>query len=69
MVDVAAAVEIDERLQGDLRGGGIGCRGKFFRGRVVGVDVGVVVPLMVQFHYFARDGGFEGAVVVCVLGV
>lgn len=65
-----AAVEVDEGLQGDLGGDvGFGLRGREFFGSVVeGVDVGVVVAFVVKFHYFAGDGGFEGAVIVC-LGV
>ncbi len=60
---MAATVEIDERLEGDLFCGG-GCGGEFFGGGVVAVDVGLVVVFVVEFHDFAGDGGFEGGVVV-----
>lgn len=52
VVDVAAAVEVDEGLQGDLLRGG-GGRGEFFGGGVVGVYVGLVVVFVVEFHYAA----------------
>jgi hypothetical protein len=66
VVDVAAAVEVDHRLQGDLSGDIVVVLG-FFDLRaevVVGGYVGVVVVFVVEFHYFAADGGLEGAVVV-----
>lgn len=63
MVDMSAAVEVDEGLEGDgFRGGAGGV--EFFGGGVVGVDVGLVVVLVVQFHDLAGDGGFEGTVIV-----
>jgi len=71
VVDVATAVEVDERLEGDLLldgfdgGGGLG----FLElgGEVVeGGDVGVVVVLVVEFHYFAADGGLEGAIIIYI---
>ena len=70
VVDVAAAVEVDERLQGDLRGGvgGGGGRGQLLGEGVVGVYVGLVVFAVVELHYLARDGGLEGAVVICCGG-
>ena len=60
---MAAAVEVDEGLEGDLHVGGFGGGELFGRG-VVGVYVGGVVFGVVEFHYFAGDGGFEGGVVV-----
>ena len=65
MVDVAAAVEVDEGLEGDLLGWGGGgrcCSGELFGGGVVGVYVCGVVFAVVEFHYLTRDGGFEGGV-------
>lgn len=58
VVEVAAAVEVDQRLQGDLgRDVGAGLRGRhLFRRVVEGVDVGVVVVLVVELHDFAGDG-------------
>ena len=62
---MAAAVEVDEGLEGDLlRRGGGGV--EFFGGGVVAVDVGLVVFIVVEFHDAAGDGGFEGAIVVCL---
>lgn len=68
VVDVPAAVEVDGGFQGDLgRHVVLGLRlvQLLERGVVVG-HVGVVVVLVVQLHDLARDGGLEGAVVVCV---
>ncbi len=72
MVDVPAAVEIDEGLQGDLLGdgaraggGGGGLQLAELGGEVVeGVDVGGVVVFVVELHDAAGDGGLEGGVVV-----
>ena len=66
MVDVTTAVEINHRLQGNLRSdillrlGGLELLG----GGVEAVDVGLVVVLVVELHDLAGDGGLEGAVVV-----
>jgi len=66
VVDVPATVEVDERLCGDL---GLdivvvdGFLHLLVRGVVAGY-VGVVVFGVVELHDFARDGGFESAVVV-----
>ncbi len=60
---MAAAVEGDEWLEGDL-GGGVGGGGELFGCGVVGVYVGLVVFGVVEFHYLAGDGGLERAVVV-----
>ena len=67
MVDVAAAVEVDERLQGDLRGGvGSGGGGGELLGEVVVRGyVGLVMLAVVELHDLARDGGLEGAIVIC----
>ena len=66
VIEMSAAVEVDEGLQGDLgRDVGLGLGvGHFFGGGVEGGDVGVVVFAVVELHDFAADGGFEGAVVV-----
>jgi hypothetical protein len=70
VVDVAAAVEVDERLERDLlldrldRGRSL----RFFELRAEVVErgyVGVVVVLVVQLHDLAADGRLEGAVVIC----
>lgn len=67
VVDVAAAVEVDQRLKSDLRGNVLACIGgrHLLRRVVVGVHVGVVMLRVVQLHDLARDCGFEGAIVVC----
>lgn len=67
VVDVAATVEVDEGLEGDLGGDvllffGFGHLGGEV---VVGGYVGVVVVFVVELHDFAADGGLEGAVVIC----
>lgn len=72
MVDVAPAVEVDERLQGDPvgdggRGGDLLGGEEFFGGGVEGGDVGVVMFGVVEFHDLAGDGGFEGGVVVWMI--
>jgi len=74
VVDVPAAVEIDEGLQGDLLGDGVRAAGgggggglqlAELGGEVVeGVDVGGVVVFVVELHDAAGDGGLEGGVVV-----
>lgn len=66
VVDVTAAVEVDEGLQGDLGldvvlGFGLG---DLLAEVVVGGYVGVVVVLVVEFHDLAADGRLEGAVVI-----
>jgi hypothetical protein len=66
VVDVATAVEVDQRLQGNL------CLdvflllgfGDLLAKVVEGGYVGVVVVLVVELHDLAGDGGFERAVVV-----
>ena len=67
VIEVAAAVEVDEGLEGDLGGDvGFGLRGRELLRRVVeGIDVGVVVVLVVQLHDLAGDGRLQRAVVVC----
>lgn len=69
VVQVASAVEVDQGLESDRSGDVIlGFRlSDLFAEVVEGGYVGVVVVFMVEFHYFAGDGGFEGAVVVCGL--
>ena len=66
MIDVPAAVEVDQRLQGDLSGGvgGRGCRGKLLCERVVRVYVGLVVFAVVELHDLAGDGRLESAIVI-----
>lgn len=67
VVDVPAAVEVDEGLQSDLRRGILrgGGRGKLLGEVVVGVYVGLVVFAMVELHDLAGDGGLESAIVIC----
>jgi len=64
VVDVAAAVEVEER------GGGGGLDrvtgGDGVEGAIEARHVGLVVLLVVQLHDLARDVGLEGAVVVCI---
>ena len=72
MIDVAAAVEVDHGLQGDLLGDGFGAGGgrgglelAKLGGKVVeGRYVGIVMIFMVELHDFAGDRGFEGGIVV-----
>lgn len=67
MVDVAAAVEVDEWLECNL------CLdillllgfGQLLAEVVERGHVGIVVILVVQFHDLAADGGLERAVVIC----
>ena len=66
MVEVPAAVEVDERQEGDLRGD-VGFRlrgGELLGGVVEGGHVGLVVLAVMEFHDFAGDGRFERAVVI-----
>ena len=73
VVEVAAAVEVDHGLQGDLGGDVLLllCLGDLFAEVVVGCDVGVVVVLVVELHNLAGDGGLEGAIIVyiCLLDI
>jgi hypothetical protein len=66
VVEVAAAVEVDEGLQGDLCGNVLLLLGfgDLLAEVVERGYVRVVVVLVVQFHDLARDGGLEGAIVV-----
>lgn len=59
-----AAVEVDERLQRDLRRRGVGRRSQCFSRRVIRGHIRVVMFGVMQFHDFARDGGFERTIVV-----
>ena len=63
---MAAAVEVDQGLQGDLRLDVFFLLGfgDLLAEVVEGGYVGVVVVLVVQLHDLAGDGGFERAVVV-----
>lgn len=63
---MASSVEVDERFQSDLgRDVALGLGGlQLLDCSVVGVDVGSVVFVVVEFHYLAGDGGFEGAIIV-----
>ena len=66
VVNVTAAVEVDERLQGNLSLDillllGLG---NLLAEVVERGHVGVVVVLVVQFHDLAGDGGLERAIVV-----
>ena len=66
VVDVAAAVEVDQGLQGNLRLDVLFLLGfgDLLAEVVEGGYVGVVVVLVVELHDLAGDGGFERAVVV-----
>jgi hypothetical protein len=69
VVEVAAAVEVDHGLQGDLScdiGLGFGF-GDLLGEVVVRGYVGVVVVFVVELHDFTGDGGLESAVVVCIV--
>ena len=61
------AVEFERSLESDafLGGGGFGVRGL---GGVESVDVGLVVPFVVELHYLAGDVGLEGIVGVREVG-
>ena len=67
MIDVAAAVEVDERLEGNLGGGGFGRggRGKLLGSGVVRIHIGLVMFGVMKFHDLAGDGGLEGAIIIC----
>jgi hypothetical protein len=66
VVEVAAAVEVDQWLEGDsgcdvmLRL----CDLQLLECGVVAIDIGLVVVLVVELHDLAGDGGFERAIVV-----
>ena len=60
---MAAAVEVYEMLKRDLSFWITG-RSEFLGSIVVAVDVGLVVFRVVKFHDLARDGGFEGGIVI-----
>lgn len=66
MIEVSAAVEIDQWLQRNRGGdvvGGLG-GGQLFREGVVAGDVCLVVFRVVELHDVAGDGGLERCVVV-----
>ena len=77
MIDVATAVKIYQGRKSELlgqRGGGSGGGGGLELGElggevVEGVDICGVVVVVVEFHNFAGDGGFEGGVVVYDEGI
>jgi hypothetical protein len=64
VVDVAAAVEVEQRRGG----GGVGrvARRDGVEGAVEARHVGLVVLLVVQLHDLPGDVGLEGGVVVCM---
>jgi hypothetical protein len=70
VVDVTAAVEVDQWLQGHLGSdillghGGLQLLG----GGVEAVDVGLMVVLVVKFHNLARDRRLEGAIIIYQFG-
>lgn len=69
MINMTAAVELDEGLKGNLIGDGFGGvellgRHHLLGGLVEGVDVGIVVFGVVELHDLAGDGRFEGGVVI-----
>lgn len=66
VVDVTTAVEVDERLEGDLGGDVVLLLGfgDLLAEVVERGHVGVVVVLVVEFHDLAADGGLEGAIVI-----
>lgn len=58
VIDMSTAVEIDHGLQRD-RSSDISlllCRSNLFRGSIEAIDICLVVILVVQLHYLARDG-------------
>ena len=63
-----AAVEVDERLQSDLRRWiGRGSSGSELLGEVVvGVYVSLMVFAVVELHDLARDGGLKSAIIICI---
>lgn len=66
VVQVSTTVEVDQRLQRNLRGNVVlrlRCL-ELFDGGVVAVHVGLVVVLVVQLHDLAGDGGLESAIVI-----
>jgi hypothetical protein len=74
VIHMAAAVELELRNYGHLLGEVLGCGIGFCRyGReflsqvVVGCYIGLVVFGVVDLHYFARDGGLEGGVVIFIM--
>ena len=66
MIEVAPAVEIDEGLKGNL-GRNVRARLGFhelFGKGIVGGYVSLVMVFVVELHYLAGNGGFEGGIVV-----
>lgn len=66
MIEVATAVEVDQRLQGEL-GGNVGFGDRFLDllGEVVErCYVGLVVLVVMKLHDFTRDGRLQRAIVI-----
>ena len=66
VIDVPAAVEVDEREERDLRRNIAGCFGGFelLGSGVQAGYIGVVVLAVVQLHDLPGDGGLERAIVI-----
>ena len=65
MVDVSAAVEVEQWEESDL-GGGVGCGGVSVAGVVEGLDVRGMVAGVVKSHDLRGYVGLESVVGVCV---
>ena len=66
VVQVATAVEVDSRLEGNLGSNiilGLSLL-NLLNGSIVVVDVGLVVSLVVDLHDLAGDRGLKGAIVI-----
>lgn len=61
---MAATVKVDEGYKIDFSCGIGGSGGELLGCGIVGVNIGLVMLRVVEFHYFARDGGLESAVII-----
>jgi hypothetical protein len=66
MIDMSAAMEVDQWLQSNLCGDifFVFCGCELLGGSIEAVDIGLVVVLVVKLHDLSGDGGLERTVII-----